>query len=194
MKEIMAVRSRGSLAVGFALGLLVGIGMLIGAWATLALRPALSLAIPETALHASATDSSDTFAIATGAIADGVEGVFLLDFLTGNLNCWVFNSRTRQMGGHFFVLNVGEQLGVVPGQGQKNPRYLMVTGVTPMQRGSGGLQPADSLVYVADANTGNFAIYAIPWNRQATVTNRPQEAPMVVLLAGSARSVEIRGQ
>ncbi|MCU0961318.1 MAG: hypothetical protein MUF48_14570 [Pirellulaceae bacterium] len=190
----MAVRSRGALAVGFALGLLVGVGMLIGAWTTLAVRPAAMLAIPETALRASATDSGEMFAIATGAIADGVEGVFFLDFLTGSLECWVINGRTRQMGGHFFVPNVGDNLGVIPGQGQKNPRYLMVTGVAPMQRGSGGFQPADSLVYVADANTGNFAIYAIPWNRQATVTNRPQELPMVVLLTGSARNREIRGQ
>lgn len=190
----MAVRSRAALATGFALGLLVGVGMLLGAWATLARQPALPFALGETALRASATDSGETFAIATGAIADGVEGVFFLDFLTGNLNCWVVNARTRQMGGHFFVLNVGEHLGVIPGQSQKNPRYLMVTGVASMQRGSGGFQPADSLVYVADANSGNFAIYAIPWNRQATVTNRPQEAPMVVLLTGSARNLEIRGQ
>lgn len=190
----MAVRSRGALAAGFALGLLVGVGMFIGAWAALLRQPTHPFALGETALRASATDSSETFALATGAIADGVEGVFFLDFLTGNLNCWVINARTRQMGGHFFVPNVGDQLGVIPGQGQKNPRYLMVTGVVPMQRASGGFQPADSLVYIADANSGNFAIYAIPWNRQATVTNRPQEAPMAVLLTGSARNVEIRGQ
>jgi hypothetical protein len=56
------------------------------------------------------------------------------------------------------------------------------------------MKPADSLVYVADANTGNFAVYALPWNRQANSTNRPQQAPMALIFKGSARNLEIRGQ
>jgi hypothetical protein len=193
MKKVLVVRSRGALAAGFVLGLLVGVGMLIGACATHVWQAAVpaTWALPETALHASATDSGDTFAIATGSIADGIEGVFFLDFLSGEMQCWVINGRTRTTGG-YFVQNVVADLGVEPGR--KNPRYLLVTGIAPMQRGSTGFQPADSLVYVADANTGNFAVYAIPWNRQATAANRPQQAPMVLIFRGSARNLEIRGQ
>ena len=40
-----------------------------------------------------------------------------------------------------------------------NPRYLMVTGQATISGGSSAMKPADSLVYVADATTGNFAVY-----------------------------------
>jgi hypothetical protein len=183
--------SRGALTAGFALGLLLGIGMLIGSWATLGWHRAPGFTFPETALHATATDSGDTFAIATGFVADGIEGIFFLDFLSGDMQCWVISGRTGQTGG-YFVQNVVADLGVEAGR--KNPRYLMVTGQAPMQRGTSAMRPCDSLVYVADANTGNFAVYALPWNRQATSVNRPQQAPMVRIFAGSARNLEIRGQ
>ncbi|MHB0956514.1 MAG: hypothetical protein ACYC6N_02895 [Pirellulaceae bacterium] len=193
MKNGWTSYTRRGLAVGFALGLLMGVGMLVGAWVTMWMQPAVSssFAFPETALHASATDSGDTFAIATGLVSDGIEGVFFLDFLSGDMQCWVINGRTGQTGG-YFVQNVVADLGVEVGR--KNPRYLMVTGQAPMSRGTSAMRPADSLVYVADANSGNFAVYALPWNRQATASNRAQQAPMALIFKGSARNLEIRGQ
>lgn len=190
MKNWLRRRARGGLAVGFALGLLLGVGMLIGSWATISWYRAPEYTFPETALRAMATDSGETFAIATGLVADGVEGVFFLDFLSGDMQCWVMNPRTGQTGG-YFVYNVVGDLGVE--MGRKNPRYLMVTGQAPAQRGTSFLRPCDSLVYVADANTGNFAVYALPWNRQATATGRPQQAPMVLVFKGSARNLDVRG-
>ena len=44
---------------------------------------------PQTPLHATATDRSDTFAIATGAVDDDTEAVYFLDFLTGDLRAVV---------------------------------------------------------------------------------------------------------
>ena len=88
-------------------GLLVGMGVLIGSW-TATVVPAV---FPEIPLHATATDSGDTFAIATGYIADGIEGCFFLDFLTGDMQCWVINGRTGGQGG-YFVQNVVADLGV----------------------------------------------------------------------------------
>jgi len=187
----MTARARGALVAGFGLGALLGVGLLVGSWATLAWFGAPAFTFPETALHATATDSGDTFAIATGLVADGIEGIFFLDFLTGDMQCWVINGRTGQTGG-YFVQNVVADLGVETGR--KNPQYLMVTGQALMQRGTSVLKPCDSLVYVADANTGNFAVYALPWNRQATAVNRPQQAPMVLIFKGSARNLDIRGQ
>ena len=116
-------------------------------------RPAV---FPEIPLQATATDSGETFAIATGYIADGIEGCFFLDFLTGDMQCWVINGRTGGQGG-YFVQNVVADLGVEGGR--KNPRYLMVTGQATISGGSSAMKPADSLVYVADATTGNFAVY-----------------------------------
>ena len=191
MRKWMTARARGALAAGLGLGALLGVGLLVGSWATLAWFGTPTFTFPETALHATATDSGDTFAIATGLVADGIEGIFFLDFLTGDMQCWVINGRTGQTGG-YFVQNVVADLGVETGR--KNPQYLMVTGQALMQRGTSVLKPCDSLVYVADANTGNFAVYALPWNRQATAVNRPQQAPMVLIFKGSARNLDIRGQ
>ena len=178
------------LGTGFLLGLMVGVGMLIGALAMRSATPAPVFTLPGNQLHAVSTDSSDTFAMATGPISDGVEGVFFLDFLTGDLQCWVLNNRTGALGGQFRHNVVGD-LGVEQG---KKPRYLMVTGVASFRRGTSGMTPADSLVYVADANTGQFAAYALPWNRNAAARATPQVAEMIVVGKGSARNWELRGQ
>ncbi len=192
MRKWLKVRSCGAGMIGFGLGLLLGIGMLIGSWATFRWQSAPQFTFPETALRATATDSGETFAIATGPVADGIEGIFFLDFLTGDIQCWVIHPRTGMTGG-YFVENVVDDLGIeAGGAGRKVPHYLMVTGQAPMQRGTSMLKPCDSLVYVADAATGNFVVYALPWNRQATAVNQPQQARMHVVFRGSARSPDIR--
>ena len=59
-----------------------------------------------------------------GVIDEQVEGVYMLDFLTGDLQCLVLNPRTGTFNGQF-AINVIKVLGV---DQQKKPRYLMVTG------------------------------------------------------------------
>jgi hypothetical protein len=176
-----------ALAAGFGLGLLVGVGMLVGALVTMSVHDLSAPVFPEVALHATATDSGDTFAMATGQMYDGVEGVFFLDFLTGDLQCCVLDRRTGLVTG-YYAHNVINDLGIDPSR--KNPRYLMVTGFAP---GQGGARRADSLLYVADANTGNFAIYAMPFNRGA-IGRGGQAWPMSKVFQGSARNLVIRGQ
>lgn len=193
MWQWLTSHPRCSLVIGFTMGSCLGLGLLIGSWATWAWGPSGSFVFPETALHATATDAGETMSMATGQVQDGMEGVFFLDFLTGDLQCWVMSGRTGQMAG-YFKHNVILDLGIE--EGRKNPRYLMVTGLAPMRApgGLGAFRPADSLVYVADAHSGNFAVYAIPWNRQATATNQPQQGPMTCFFTGTARSLVIRGQ
>jgi len=187
MKTGWMAGTRGVVCAGLVGGLLVGMGVLIGS-RTATVTPAI---FPEIPLQATATDSGETFAIATGYIADGVEGCFFLDFLSGDMQCWVINGRTGGQGG-YFVQNVVGDLGV--DGTRKNPRYLMVTGQATISGGSSAMKPADSLVYVADATTGNFAVYTIPWNRQAAAANRAQQSPMKLVFKGAARNLEIRGQ
>ncbi len=188
MPKWMSKHPRAMLGVGFVSGLMVGIGMLIGSWATIAHVGTPQLTIPETALHAVATDSGETFAIATGFIAEGIEGIYFLDFLSGELQCLVLNSSPGQPGG-YFKYNVVPDLGVE--QGRKNPHYLMVTGTSMLRGGGGAMRPADSLVWVVDANTGNFAAYAIPWNRTSRMM---QTGSLFPVYKNSARQIEIRGQ
>ncbi len=181
------------LGIGFALGLLVGVGMLVGAWLTMS--PSLSSArprinLPETALHASATDSGETFSIATGSIADGVEGIFCLDFLTGELQCWVLDDRRNQIGG-YFKHNVVPDLGV--DQTRKNPKYLMATGSMGFRAGVGGRGYSECILYVADAKSGNVVGYVVPWNKSAA-SRGAQGGIMIKVFQQAARHLEIRGQ
>jgi len=174
---------------GLAAGMLVGVGMLIGALVAHQGAPQSHQSpFPPELLHASATDSSNTMAIATGHIADGVEGLFVLDFITGNLTCQVLNPRTGGAGG-LFTHNVALDLGVQQG---KQPHYLMATGVAEFRYATGGnVHPAGVIVYVADANTGHYAAYMMPWNKAAAQYNSAQVNPMVMLFNGSARNVVV---
>ena len=148
-------------------------------------RPHMQL--PTTFLHASATHGGTTMAIATGPIQEGVEGFFVLDFITGELTCSVLNPRTGQMGGAYRA-NVVADLG---GEQGKQPQYLLVTGAANFRTLGGNVTPAESVVYVADANTGRYVAYWLPWNRQAAQYNFAQASAMVVLGPGSARNVKL---
>ncbi|MCA9124083.1 MAG: hypothetical protein H6821_00880 [Planctomycetaceae bacterium] len=143
--------------------------------------------LPTTLLNASSTHGGTTMAIATGPIQDGVEGFFVLDFITGELTCSVLNPRTGAMGGAYRA-NVVADLGVEQG---KQPQYLMVTGAANFRTQGGNIAPAESVVYVADANTGRYVAYWLPWNRQAAQYNFAQASPMMVLGTGSARNIQV---
>lgn len=176
------------LATGLTLGLLVGLGMMIGTLATLNWRPADSLTPPETLLHAAASHSGESFAMATGLVDSDVEGLFTLDYLTGEMQCWVLYPRTGTFGG-IFKHNVIADLGV---EQNKKPNYVMVTGAADFIRGGAATTPALCAVYVADANTGNFAAYGLMWNRTMAKSGAPQQGNFVLLGTGKARSLTIR--
>ncbi len=143
---------------------------------------------PHTPLHAVATDRNDTFAIATGPLDEEIEAIFFLDFLTGNLRAAALN----KLGAFnaFFDYNVLKDLGVTPA---KNPRFLMVTGVANMQRMGAAMQPARTIVYVAEVTTGNVAAYAVPWNAAVRNRNLPIRQSLIPLdvtkFRGSAGAV-----
>ncbi len=166
------------------LGLLMG--AILGAVVTAQLTNR-QIQLPATLLNASATSGGTTMAIATGPIQEGVEGLFILDFITGELTCSVLNPRTGQLGGAYKA-NVVADLGVEQG---KQPQYLMVTGAANFRMGGGNVLPAESVVYVADANTGRYVAYWLPWNRVAAQQNFPQASLMQVLGTGSARNIQV---
>lgn len=157
--------------VWLGIGLIGGV-MLAGIW-------------PRTPLHAVATDRADTFAIATGFVDDGVEAVYFLDFLTGDLNAVVLGRHGKSFTA-FYRYNVINDLGV---DQSKNPKYLLITGAADMRRGVGGGQLSPSIVYVAEITTGMVAAYAIPWNRSVYNTGRVVgPAPLVPLAKARFRA------
>jgi hypothetical protein len=66
----------------------------------------------------------------------------------------------------------------------------MVTGLADF-RVSGNVRPAQSLVYVADANTGRFVGYMLPWNRTAASYAFGQVQAMIPIGKGVARNIPI---
>ena len=115
---------------------------------------------PHRSLHATATDRYDTFAVATGPVDEGIEAIYFLDFLTGDLRAAVLSKQTGKFNA-FFERNIIADLGVDP---SKNPRYLMVTGIVDLRRGAAQLRPSMAAVYVAEITSGKVAAYVIPWD------------------------------
>ena len=123
--------------------------------------------------------------MATGLIDEEMEGVFFLDFLTGDLACVVLASRKPNMINGIFKTNVIKDLSV---DADKKPNYLMVTGGATFVGQTGQQQPGRCVVYVLDQNTGNFAGYGFMWNRTAATSLRAQGGAFIKLIAENARA------
>jgi hypothetical protein len=155
-------------------------------WTTLL---AISLAIgllAETTLHAASTTRTDSMAAATGPVDDDTEGLFTLDFQTGDLLCFVMYPKgagARKLGG-FFKTNVLKDLGV---DREKKPNYMLITGQTNFLRGSGTVRPGFSVFFVFDVNTGKFAAYGVPWDATSAARSAPQRAALILLDAQTIR-------
>lgn len=144
--------------------------------------------VPSELLQASATHGGANMAICTGQVDDDSEGFFALDFVTGDLKCWVYYPRQQAFGG-MFMTNVQAQLGM-----SKNAEYLLVTGgAAPISLG-GNVRPAASLVYVVDVRSGYFVAYTIPWNRTAESSAAMQGGQMLVVGSGQIREPQGGGK
>jgi hypothetical protein len=176
------------LAAGVCLGLSFGAGMTIGTRVAVRSPLAPPPSSCDTLLHATASHSGRTLAMATGLIDSDIEGLFLLDYLTGDLRCSVLSNRTRQWIGAF-QHNVIADLGIQQG---KAPDFLMVTGRADFQRGAALTSPARCAVYVADAKSGNYAVYTILWNPTAARADAFQRGTFALLQTGNARVLPIR--
>jgi hypothetical protein len=137
---------------------------------------------------AAAAASSDTMAVATGQISKDAEGIFFLDFITGDLQCLVYYPRSGGFGARYFT-NALPHLG---GGGGKNSKYLMVTGQAVVTSSAGGSRPGASLVYVTDVTTGMFAAFAVPWDQTAESGNRMQSGGLVYVGGGPIRNYQLR--
>ncbi|MEZ6080002.1 MAG: hypothetical protein R3C09_22025 [Pirellulaceae bacterium] len=158
----------------------------LGAGYWLGQEPAGSPPLPP--LLAAAAASGDTMAMATGPIGRDSEGVFFLDFITGELQCLVYYPRMGGFGAHY-VTNVAQHLGGGAGQ---NTKYLMLTGLATVTGTSGGARPGGSLVYVTNTTTGVFAAYAVPWNPTAETSGQMQAGALVYVGGGPIRNYQLQ--
>src|SRR5262245_23087623 len=186
------IRSWGMLAAGLVIGRSPGGPLAVAVWWGGHGSP--SAAVPdlsELKLHAMASHGAETFAIATGPIDRDVEGLFTLDYLTGELQCFVINPRFGGLGG-WFKTNIAGSL--EPAKGKK-PSYLIATGVFNIKSGvTGNYRPAGCVAYVVDANTGEAAAYSFPWSENAGNVGVTQATDMKLIYKWKARSLDLGGE
>jgi hypothetical protein len=157
-------------------GLGVLVGMVIGGF------------LPHAPLHAVATDRAESFAMATGMLDQGVEAVYTLDFLTGDLGAAVLNPQTKTFTATY-KRNILQDLKVQAGN---NPKFMMVTGQADL-RTQGQLQFGASVVYVAELGSGMMGVYALPFNPAMLNNNTvPRTLDFVPVFAAPFRSAAVR--
>ena len=139
--------------------------------------------------HATATHGSDNFAIATGLVDNEIEALYFLDFLTGDLRATIVNRRNAAFSS-FFEYNI---LRDFQGIGDP-PRFLMVTGSADIPQGRAGAQIGKSLIYIAEATTGQVAAYVLQYNSTLHASGAPQTGTFVKVASGSFRSAFVRDE
>lgn len=122
--------------------------------------------------------ADETFAACTAPIEDGIEGLFLLDFETGDLTGGVLNRNTSKFSTGYRC-NVLKDLGFKAGKA-KSPKFLLTTGLADFA-GNAGTNMARSVLYVTDAATGVTVAYGIPWNAQQANAAAPSSAQLMPL-------------
>lgn len=140
-------------------------------------------------IDATASVGEDNFMIATGMVDDDLEGFFFLDFLTGDLRAAIVSRRTGKFSG-FFEYNVTRDFGVLA----QNPKYLMVTGLADLPRGRGASQISRSLVYIAEATSGQVYSYALPYNSTLNAAGKMQTGTFYLVDGGPFRTAFVRDQ
>lgn len=137
----------------------------------------------ETKLMASAANSNDGFAVATGWVDENAEGIFLLDGLSGELQVWLINNRNAKFAGAF-TTNVMQDMGLTV----KSPKFLLATGEVNF-RAAGGGRPGRSVAYVVETTTGRVAAYGVISNPRGAAAG---VGKLTLLDAGTARTAAIR--
>ncbi len=167
-------------------GVIGGVAFTLGWWIGHG-APVSTLSFPARPVFAASSDSTDDLSIATGLVAEDVEGFFALDGLSGDLQCTVYNSNAQS----FNVIFRRNTLADLQIDATKSPRFVMTTGtVEPWRRG--GRNIGSSFIYVAEATSGRFAAYAVPWRRELFVSGRPQQGELVLIQTGSVRTAVVR--
>ena len=147
-------RSIGNNHLAWLVAGLIGGILLAGIWPT---QPTFT----------TATDRLEQFGIATGFVDDGLEGVYVLDFVTGQLQALVIHRQLQKFAARY-VRNVSGDFGLTP---EDSPQYVMVTGNADLrQRARRGQYATRGVLYVAELVSGRICVYTFPYGG-----DRPQQ-------------------
>lgn len=134
---------------------------------------------PHEPAYATTADRDANFAMITipvgtsaAGITDPMDGVFILDFLTGQLKGAVLNRQTGRFASLYYR-DLAKDFNVDP---QAKGRFAMASGYAQVA-GQRGKTFASGVLYVAELDSGELAAYAFPWNEA------PRTAPITYELA-----------
>ncbi len=113
-------------------------------------------------LKASVAMGNDKFSMVTVPVAPGEpEAVFVLNHLTGILRGAAFNNSTNSFS-HNFIYNVAADFQTAAGTPE--PKYAIVSSSANL-RSSGGVQPANGVIYVGELSSGAVIAYGFQMPR-----------------------------
>lgn len=123
--------------------------------------------------------------VATGWIDEDGEGVFVLDHLTGNLQCFVLNARSGTIGA-VYRTNVLADLDT---SDRTDADYVLVTGQFNFSRvgRTAQQQYAQCICYVGESNSGRFAGYSFAFNATAAARGEVQVGELARVMNFSIR-------
>lgn len=177
----------GAVALAVLIGTTTGIGVYVGNKLAQN-RDTNFQSIPQIPLnlHAGTATRSESLSMATGRIEERVEGLFILDHLSGDLQCWILNPKNGQPIG-FYTANVKQDL-AAEGAKTGGSDYVMVTGDYFFDGGgSGNNAPGRTICYVGDAASGAVVGYGLLYNRQMINRGKQQQGELKLLCKGLAR-------
>ena len=176
----------GAVALAVLIGATTGIGVFVGNKLAQN-RDTNSQLIPPIPLdlHAGTSTRAKSLSMATGRIEERVEGLFILDHGSGDLQCWVLNPKNGEPIG-FYTANVKQDL-AAEGAKTGGSDFVMVTGDFFFEGGSGNNAPGRTVCYVGEATSGNVVGYGLLYNRQSINRGNPQRGQLKLLCKGAAR-------
>jgi len=137
-------------------------------------------------LHGSASQNVEGFSICTGELESGFEGIYYLDYQTGDLSGAFLHPRTGKFI-NLYKYNILKDFADA-----KSPKFLMVSGSSPMIFPQGNIRPSVGIVYIVEVTSGIVCAYTAPYatNRESIPT--PTNELMRLVDKGKFRSQAIR--
>lgn len=133
-------------------------------------------------LAADSASGGKTVSMATGSVFEGADGLFILDHMTGMLQCWILNPRTGDVGG-IYVVDVNAAMALDKG----DPDFVMTTGDFFLKGRRGNMDFANTVCYIAEGKSGKAAGFSLSYDITGVKSGVVQQGEMRMVCSGPIR-------